>query len=176
MNPLYIICIISWDFIFFSWVRNKIIPDHMIEVLDDVKKIIQFLEKLPKSKCPNSKNYINVKTSLDDPLVIALLHFFSYVTVIVEPFLKQFEIDKSMTLFLFFDLKAIIACLLEIILQPEVIESCKSARQLKEIDLTDKAKLLAVDKINNDLSDVIVNKLKWSDATPSQIKEFKEGA
>ena len=62
-------------------------------------------------------------------------------------------------------------------MQPEVIETYKSARQLKEIDLTDKMKLLPVDKINNDFSvDVVVNKLKRSDAITSQIKEFRKGA
>ena len=59
--------------------------------------------------------------------------------------------------------------------QPELTESCKSAIQLKEIDITDKIKLLPVDKINNGLSvDAVVNKLKRYDAVPSWIKEFKK--
>ena len=85
--------------------------------------------------------------SLDYPMVIAKLHFWSYVTGIMGPFLKQFQTDKLMIPFLFFESNTIIACLHEIIVQPEVIESCKSARQLKEINLTDKTKLLPVDRI-----------------------------
>ena len=57
-----------------------------------------------------------------------------------------------MILFLSFELKIISTCLLEIIVQPEFIESCKCARQLKEISLTDKTKFLLVDKINNGFS------------------------
>ena len=78
---------------------------------------------------------------------------------------------------LFFVLKTIITHLLEIIVQPEVIESCKSDRQLKKID-TDKTNLLPVNKINNRFSlDFVVNKLKRFDAiTSSQIKEIKRGA
>ena len=97
-----IIRIISWDLAFFRWVENKIFLDRMIEVLNDVKKIVQFWENLPKSKLPNSKSYINLNISFDDPLVIVKLHFFSYVAGIVEPFLKQFQIYKSMIPFLFF--------------------------------------------------------------------------
>ena len=135
----------------YHWVEIKLDDDDDDDD-DDVKKIVQIWEKLPRSKRPNSKSYIHVKTSLDDPLVIAKLHFFSYVASIVEPFLKQFQSDKLMILFLSFELKIIITCLLEIIVQPEFIESCKCARQVKEISLTDKIKLLPVDKINNGFS------------------------
>lgn len=61
----------------------------MMELLDDIKKIIHIWEKFPKSKCPNSKSYINFKTSFDNPLIIAKLHFFSYAAGIVEPIFKQ---------------------------------------------------------------------------------------
>ena len=64
-----------------------------------------------------------------------------------------------MILFLLFELKTIIAYLLEIIVYPEVIESCKSPKQLKEVDL------------NGFSVDVVVNKLKRSDAgVPLRIK------
>ena len=128
----------------------------MIEVFDDVKKI--------------------VKSSLSYPLVIAKLHFFNYNADILEPFLKQFQTDKPMIVFLFFELRAIVTCLLEITVQPEVVEPWKSARQLKEIDLIDKTKLLPVGKTNNSfLVSVAVRKLKRSNAIiSSQIKELKK--
>ena len=66
-----------------------------------------------------------------------------------------------MILLLFFGLKAIITPLIEITVQLEVIEPCKFARQLKEIDLTDKTKFLSENKFNNGFSvDIDVNKLK----------------
>ena len=115
---------------------------------------------------------------LDDPLIIAKLFFLSYVAGIAESFLKQFETDKPMILFLFFELKTIITCLLEIIVQPAIIESCLCARQLKDINLTDKTKFVLVDKINKGFfADVVIKKLKQSDAIiSSQIKDFKKGA
>ena len=53
----------------------------------------QVWEKLSETKSLNLKSYINVKTSLDNPLVSTKLHIFRFVASIVEPFLKQFETD-----------------------------------------------------------------------------------
>ena len=81
-----------------------------------------------------------------------------------------------MILLLFFEMNTIIALLLQIIVQLEFIQSCKSTRQLKEIDLSDKTKLFIVDKIYNGFSmGVVAYRLKRSDTiTSCQIKEFKK--
>jgi len=150
----------------------------MIEVLENIQKIVKFWEKLPKSKRPNSKSYVNVKSSLEDSLVLAQLHFFSYVAGIVEPFLKKFQTDKPMIPFLFFELKHIVIRLLEIIVKPKIIESCKSARQLKEIDLSDKNNLLPLEKINTGFAvDNVIKDLIRSDTVTSvEVKKFRAGA
>ena len=49
------------------WVENKKVADRMIAVLEDVRKVVQFWDKLTKSKHPNSKRYSNLKNGLDDP-------------------------------------------------------------------------------------------------------------
>ena len=60
----------------------------MIALLEDVRKVVQFWDKLAKSKQPNLKSYFNLKNSLDDPLIHAKLNFFSYVAYIIETFKK----------------------------------------------------------------------------------------
>ena len=50
--------------------------------------------------------------------------------------------------FLFFELKAIVSELLEIVVKSSVIKPCKNVRQLKEIDLCDEFNLLPLDKMN----------------------------
>ena len=47
----------------------------MIAVLEDVRKVIQFWDKLTKSKQVNSKSYSNFKNGLGDPLIHAKLIF-----------------------------------------------------------------------------------------------------
>ena len=63
-------------------VENKKVADRMIAVLECEK----YVDKLTKSKQPNSKSYSNLKNGLDDPLIHAKLNLFSYVACITEPF------------------------------------------------------------------------------------------
>ena len=124
------------------------VADRVIAVLEDVRKVVQFLDKLMKWKQPNSKSYSNLKNGLDDPLIHAKLNFFSYVAYIIEPFLKKFQTDKAIVPFLSFELKAIVSELLEIVVKSSVIKSCKNIGQLKEIDLCDESNLLPLDNMN----------------------------
>ena len=50
--------------------------------------------------------------------------------------------------FLFFELKAIVTSLLEVIVRSSVIESCKSTKKLISIDLSDQDTLLPLNKMN----------------------------
>ena len=46
--------------------------------------------------------------------------------------------------FLYFDLKAIIRNFLNIVIEPVVIEACRSGKQFKEIDLSEKGIFVTV--------------------------------
>ena len=85
--------------------------------------------------------------------------------------------DKPMVPFLFFELKAIVFELLEIVVKSSVIKSCKNARQLKEINLCNESYLLPLDKMNLGLAvDQAIQKENKSDTVSlSMIKEFKKG-
>ena len=50
--------------------------------------------------------------------------------------------------FVFFELKAIVYKLLEIVVKSSVIKSCKNVCQLKEIDLCDESNLLPLEQMN----------------------------
>ena len=131
-----------------------------------IEKIVRFWENFPKSKRPNLKSYINVKTSLDDPLIIAKLHFFCYVPGIVELLLKQFQTDKPMISFLLLELKTIITNK-----QPEVIESCKSVEQLKEIDLS----VISPRKYDKAISDFKFFFVKGLSRYAAEFQSFQPG-
>ena len=87
-----------------------------------------------------------MKESLDDQLILPKLHFFSYVAGIVEPFLKTYQTDNPMIPYLYFDLKSIVKQLFELIVESNVIDACRSGRELKEINLGDKKSLLSLKK------------------------------
>ena len=163
---------------FFSWVENKEVADRMIEILDNLVKLLEFWERLPKSKRPKSKSYEKVKCALVDPLLIVKHNFFSYVAGMVEPFLKKFQTDKPMIPFLFFELKAIVTSLLEVIVRSSVIESCKSTKKLISIDLSDQDNLLPLNKMNVGFAvSGAIKKLVQSDKVSCDgVKKFRQGA
>lgn len=129
-------CFKSFIVIFcFGWVEKKKVFDRMIEILDNSEEIPRFWNVLLKSKYQKSKSYENVKGALDDPLLIVKLNFFSYVAGIEEPFFKKFQ--PMIPFLFFFELKTIVISLLEIIMKPSVVESCKSTKRLISINLYD---------------------------------------
>ena len=109
---------------------------------------MSFWEKPQKSKRPASKSYLTVKESVEDPLVAAKYQFFSFVSSIVEPYLRKYQTDKPMIPFVYFDLKDLVIKLLDIIVKPTITNNCKSGKQLKEIDLSNEENLINVGKIN----------------------------
>ena len=115
---------------------------------------------------------------MDDQLILPKLYFFSYLTGIVEPFLKTYQTDNPMIPYLYFDLKAIVKQLLELIVESNVIDACRSGRELKEINLEDKNNLLSLEKTNVGFAvEHLLKKMKKSDViTISQINDFKRDA
>ena len=131
----------------FRWVENKKVSDRLIEVWDNVKKMVAFWEGLPESKRPSSKSYLAVKDSVGNPLFLAKLQFFSFVSNIVEPFLKKYQTDQPIIPFLYCDLKDSVIKLLDIIVEHKIIEKCKNEKQLTGINLAKEENRLSVSKI-----------------------------
>ena len=52
------------------------VADRLIEVWPNIKQIMNFWEKLPKSKQPSNNSYNALKTAVFNELVIAKLGFF----------------------------------------------------------------------------------------------------
>ena len=80
--------------------------------------------------------------------------------------------------FAYFDLKDLVIKLLHIAVKPTVINSCKSGKQLKEINSLNEENLISVGKINMGFAvEDIIKRLKQLDKVSlSQLKAFKEGA
>ena len=96
---------------------------------------MNYWEKLPKSNRPKYKSYSNLKSDVLDDFTVAKLQCFSYIASKVEPYLKMYETNNPMIPYMYFDLKIMLKDLLEIIVEPEVIQKCKTGERLIEIDL-----------------------------------------
>ena len=80
--------------------------------------------------------------------------------------------------FLFFELKAIVTSLLEVIVRSSGIESCKSTKKLISIDLSDQDNLLPLNKMNvgfavsGAIKKLVQSDKVWCDG----VKNFRQGA
>ena len=72
------------------WIEDVVVADRLIEVWPNIKQIMNFWEKLPKSKQPSNKSYNTLKTAVLDELVIAKLGFFSYLAGMFKPSLTAY--------------------------------------------------------------------------------------
>ena len=158
----------------FKWVENKKVTERLLQVWDDIKQLLVYWDKLLKSKTPSSKSYETVKKAIGDPFIVCKLHFFTYVSSLVEPFFTLFPTDMPMIPFTYPSLKNLVLKLLEIIVNPNVLESCSTGCKLKFIDLKSDEKLLTLDKINSGFAVLdAVEKLKRKDVvSTTQIKNF----
>ena len=63
------------------------------------------------------------------------ISFFQYFASVIEPFLKFFQSDKPLSLFLYQELKKIIYSLLEMFIKPAVLAVNKSVFKMMKFDL-----------------------------------------
>ena len=87
------------------WVDNKRDLDRLISLWENIISISRFWESLPKKKRPTSKSYLAVKSAIADDLTVSKLIFFSYVASLMEPYLRMYQTDMPMLVFMFNDLK-----------------------------------------------------------------------
>ena len=83
------------------WTEYVAVADRLIEVWPNIKQIMNFWEKLSKSKEPCDRSYDTLKTAVLDELVIAKLGFFSYLAGMFKSFLTAYQADHPMIPFLY---------------------------------------------------------------------------
>ena len=54
------------------------VAERLLEIWENIGKLVNYWEKLPKSKRPSSTSYINVKLAVHDVLTPAKLKFFLF--------------------------------------------------------------------------------------------------
>ena len=58
------------------WVESKSVADRAIEIWPNICKLVEFWEKLPSSKRPKSKSFLNVQKAVKHKLTLLKLEFF----------------------------------------------------------------------------------------------------
>ena len=159
------------------WVDNKRVSDQLILSWENMIASSKICESLPKKKRPSSRSYVNVKKAVDDDLTVSKLSFFSYVASLMEPYLRKYQCDKPMIVFIFKDLKKMFLSLLRITVKDSVITG-KTVQQLREIDLDKAENLIPLKDMNLGFAtEALLKELQKKDViTAKQAKDFREEA
>ena len=158
------------------WVDNKRVSDQLILSWENMIVSSKICESLPKKKRPSSKSYINVKKAVDDDLTVSKLSFFSYVASLMEPYLRKYQCDKPMIVFIFKDLKKMFLSLLRITVKDSVITG-KTVQQLREIDLDKAENLIPLKDMNLGFAtEALLKELQKKDVITANEDNFREEA
>ena len=96
------------------WVENKCVADSLLEIWPDIRKLFRFwnTQKGPQPLQKTTKSIINVKAALEDPFTEVKIRVFSFIASKMEPFLKKYQTDSPMIVYMYSDLKDLIKSLL----------------------------------------------------------------
>ena len=102
------------------WVEDKRVAQRLIAIWPGYSKVIKKYQKLVPSKQPKCKSFAKAVTSIENPLTVAELKFFSYVCDILMPYLTMHQTDAPMIPFMYSDLKKLCLNLLKGFVKPAI--------------------------------------------------------
>ena len=120
---------------------------------------------------------VSVKAALEDVLTEAKLHFFSFIAGKLQPFLKKYQTENPMMVYIYRDLKLLSKNLLQLVVKSDILAKAKSGKQLREINLSNEDNLRSLKDIDMGFAaETEIKKLRHQDTgTKTQLKEFHEG-
>ena len=117
-------------------------------------EIVKYWKTLPKSKQPGqgkpgqNTSFEHLAISIDDELIPVKLIFFEDIAKLLNSFLRVFQTDRPMAVFLAETLEELLRLLCCKFLSEEVLATAKNAVSLIKIDVEDRSNHLATKDIN----------------------------
>ena len=143
------------------WLENIPVIDRIIKILPKLKVYSDEIKKDPDNKtCKTFKAAVNV-------MLPVILEFYRAVSTTMEPFLRCFQSEKSIAVFLYEKVGEIMLTLMERFVRSEVLLANSSPIKLLRINLDDDEVLLPASSINVGLG---VKDLIKKISTVNQIK------
>ena len=154
------------------WIEDKIVADRLLDIWENIVKLVRYYEKLPKSKQPFSKSFVNVQKACNDIFYIGKFQFFSFIAGYFQPFLTAYQTDAPMLPFLYGDLNELVLQLLTSIVKPCVLDNCKN---VFDVDPKNKDNLLSIKSVRIGFAAEVTlsNLLKNDQVKLSDVKDFK---
>ena len=75
------------------WLESRPAAIRAIEMWPSVLKMVEIWKKVPKSQRPKGIPYDVILKAIGDPLTVLRLHFFTFVSSVIYPFLERYQSD-----------------------------------------------------------------------------------
>ena len=155
------------------WVEDGLVAGQAIEIWGYVTKVVKYWLSLCKSKQPkNNNSYNTLVEHCKDPLMIAKLHFFKYLTSLLRPFLVRFQTESPVLPFLAIDLDRMIRQVYGLFMKRDVVNETQTPYLLSKVDVSKKENHLPVE--NLDLGSVVTAELTKIEVSSEVKKHFKK--
>ncbi|XP_048580627.1 uncharacterized protein LOC116610226 [Nematostella vectensis] len=157
------------------WLEDLPVAERAVAIWPNIKKYVDEVSKLPKSKIPTSQSFKNLQAFVQDPLIVAKLEFFISIARILGPFLKKFQTDQPMVPFLTQDVQTILEAILSKFVKKSVLQEATTCAKLANIDVSKSDNLLPPRKVDVGFAaKMSVHKMESTkQATPLQILKFQ---
>ena len=135
-------------FIICRWEEDRTVADCLVEIWKHIVAIVNHWKKLPKSKRTKSKSYEHLQSAVEDLPTPAELQLFSFFASLFELFLVMYQTDQPLISYMYNDLQKLLRKSVLLIVKPDLLQNCKSATDMKNLDLSDKSNLLKLKNIS----------------------------
>ena len=122
----------------FRWVEDKPVADRLMGIWSYIVKVVEFWEKVTKSKRPACKVILPWLRLFKTLWLLQNSNFSVFFASQFQLFLVVYQTDNPMVPFLYQDLFKLTCKIMQLIVKPDLLRKCESVRDLKKIHLLDK--------------------------------------
>ena len=113
--------------------EDTIDADGLVEIWENVTKIVRYWERLLKTSNFLQKIFLKVQEAVNDKFILPKFHFFSFFGSIFKPFLSKYHIRWPMVLFMYDDLKNLVKSILQFYIKKSFIDSSSNGMLLTKV-------------------------------------------
>ena len=122
------------------WCENENCLERADVVWKPIKRFVKHLEKLPKSKQPGKgegQQFLHIRQAVDDKLMQAKFKFLEFISHKFNEFLRGFQTDRPMIVFVCDALEDIVRFLLNLFIKRPEMQKLDTLLKLTKIDVSD---------------------------------------
>ena len=128
------------------WIEDSSVAERAIALWKNISMYVKKTGEGKKSQVPKCSSYITIQNAVNDPLTLAKLHFFVYISKSMKSFLNDFQSSKPLAPLLAEEVGSVLKDLMGKFMVKDIISG--SLSDMAQLDVSDSKNLLKIDKID----------------------------